>query len=140
MCSVLYRTITEGYHTGMKLTGLRCAMPKNNVPKTYFQTKQSIDGLYFARPDVTWKFAFAVCFGTGILITTPSANIFAPNTLFTWMKHANSNVWCVAYKSMHDKIRWLTLTFTSMRVLPNSLIVGSTLNGRFTPSVIRYLW
>lgn len=50
---------------------------------THFQIKQFIDALYFARPDVTWKLVFAVCFGTGILITTPSANIFAPNTLFT---------------------------------------------------------
>jgi hypothetical protein len=25
----------------------------------------------------------AVCFGTGILMTTPSANIFAPKTLLT---------------------------------------------------------
>ena len=39
---------------------------------------QSIAALYFARPDVTWKLVLAVCFGTGILMTTPSANIFAP--------------------------------------------------------------
>jgi len=56
----------------------------NHNEDTYFQTKQSIEALYFARPDVTVKFVFAVCFGTGILTTTPSANIFAPKTLFTW--------------------------------------------------------
>lgn len=50
---------------------------------THFQTKQSIAALYFARPDVTWKLVLAVCLGTGILITTPSANIFAPKTLLT---------------------------------------------------------
>ena len=33
----------------------------------------------------------------------------------------------------------LTFTLISMRVRPNSLIVGRTRNGRFTPSVIRYL-
>ena len=55
----------------------------NHNEDTYFQTKQSIEALYFARPDVTVKFVFAVCFGTGILTTTPSANIFAPKTLFT---------------------------------------------------------
>lgn len=40
------------------------------------------------------------------------------------------------------KKKWgglLTLTLTSRRVLPSSLIVGKTLKGRFTPSVIRYL-
>jgi hypothetical protein len=38
----------------------------------------------------------------------------------------------------HVKLQ--TLTFTSMRVRPSSLIVGNTRNGRLTPSVIRYLW
>jgi len=60
-----------------------CSNNKQNED-TYFQTKESIEALYFARPDVTVKFVFAVCFGTGIFTTTPSANIFAPNTLFTW--------------------------------------------------------
>ena len=50
---------------------------------TYFQTIQSIAALYLAQPDVTWKLVLAVCFGTGTLITTPSANILAPKTLFT---------------------------------------------------------
>lgn len=45
-----------------------------------------MDGLYFALPDVTWKLVFAVCFGTGIFMTTPSANIFAPKTLLTWTR------------------------------------------------------
>ena len=61
--------------------------------KTHFQTKQSIDGLYLARPVVTWKLVFAVCFGTGILTTTPRANILAPNTLLTW-KLQNMKVDC----------------------------------------------
>uniref|UniRef100_A0A7C9D105 Uncharacterized protein n=1 Tax=Opuntia streptacantha TaxID=393608 RepID=A0A7C9D105_OPUST len=77
------------------------------------QTKHPIDGLYLAFPDVTCIFVLAVCLGTGILIVTPSASTFAPKTL-------------------------LTFTFTSMRVLPNSLIVGNTRKGRLTPSVIRY--
>jgi hypothetical protein len=51
--------------------------------KSHFQTKQSSAALYLALPDDTWKLAFAVCFGTGTLTTTPSANILAPNTLFT---------------------------------------------------------
>jgi len=32
-----------------------------------------------------------------------------------------------------------TLTFTSILVRPSSLMVGNTLKGRLTPSVIRYL-
>jgi hypothetical protein len=51
--------------------------------KSHFQTKQSSAALYLALPDVTWKLAFAVFFGTGTFTTTPSANILAPNTLFT---------------------------------------------------------
>lgn len=50
---------------------------------THFHTMQSIEALYLARPDVTWKLVLAVCFGTGTLMTTPRANIFAPKTLFT---------------------------------------------------------
>jgi hypothetical protein len=51
--------------------------------KSHFQTKQSSAALYLALPAVTWKLAFAVFFGTGTFTTTPSANILAPNTLFT---------------------------------------------------------
>lgn len=36
-------------------------------------------------------------------------------------------------------VKFQTLTFTSIRVRPSSLIVGNTLKGRLTPSVIRYL-
>lgn len=58
-------------------------MKQFNWIHTYFQTKQSMEESYLARPAVTWKFAFAVCFGTGILMITPRAIIFAPKTLFT---------------------------------------------------------
>lgn len=51
---------------------------------TYFHTNESIEALYFALPDVVWKLVFAVCFGTGTLTTTPSANILAPKTLLTY--------------------------------------------------------
>lgn len=57
--------------------------------KTYFHTKQSIEALYLARPDVTWKLVFAVCLGTGTFTTTPRANILAPNTLLTWIMVKN---------------------------------------------------
>ena len=53
---------------------------------TYFHTSESIEALYFALPDVVWKLVLAVCFGTGTLTTTPSANILAPKTLLTYVK------------------------------------------------------
>lgn len=59
---------------------------------THFQTKQSNAALYLARPEVTWKLVLAVCLGTGTLMTTPSANIFAPKTLFTWKFKYNQTV------------------------------------------------
>ena len=38
-----------------------------------------------------------------------------------------------------SKVTNSTFTLTSIRVLPSSLMIGSTWKGRFTPSVIRYL-
>ena len=112
---------------------------------TYFQTKQSIEALYLARPDVTVKLVFAVCFGTGILTTTPSANNFSTKVLFTWniliqkWKKLSNGGWLIFRKFGIQNINFQTLTFTSILVRPSSLMVGNTLKGRLTPSVIRYL-
>lgn len=61
----------------------------NKQCNTYFHTSESIEALYFALPDVVWKLVLAVCFGTGTLTTTPSANILAPKTLLTFIKKKN---------------------------------------------------
>lgn len=52
--------------------------------RPYFQTRQSSLESYLALPEEGMMVALAVCLGTGTLTTTPSANIRAPNRLFTW--------------------------------------------------------
>lgn len=79
-----------------------------------FHTKQLMSALYFALPPVTLMLAPAVWLGTGMRTTT-----------------------AVAF-SADVKPEARSLTVTSIRERPISLISGRTLNGRVTLSVTRY--
>mmetsp|Transcript_11262 Transcript_11262/g.21309 ORF Transcript_11262/g.21309 Transcript_11262/m.21309 type:complete len:226 (+) Transcript_11262:557-1234(+) len=78
-----------------------------------FQTMQFSAAAYLALPLDTVMEALAVCLGTGMRTIVPSANSFGPNVLLILMLH-------------------------STRVRPISLMMGNTLKGRCTPSVMRY--